>query len=53
MYKGQLLIKDGANSSFFSGHHTKGESNMGTISVNRLAGLSLIFGPIIAFIFFS
>ena len=25
---------------------------MGTISVNRLAGLSLIFGPIIAFIFF-
>ena len=25
---------------------------MGTISVNRLAGLSLIFGPLIAFIFF-
>ena len=25
---------------------------MGTISVNRLAGLSLIFGPIVAFIFF-
>ncbi len=25
---------------------------MGTISVNRLAGLSLIFGPIIAFVFF-
>ncbi len=25
---------------------------MGTISVNRVAGLSLIFGPIIAFIFF-
>ena len=25
---------------------------MGTISVNRLAGLSLIFGPVIAFIFF-
>ena len=25
---------------------------MGTISVNRLAGLSLIFGPLIAFVFF-
>ena len=25
---------------------------MGTISVNRLAGLSLIFGPIVAFVFF-
>ena len=25
---------------------------MGTISVNRLAGLSLIFGPVIAFVFF-
>ena len=25
---------------------------MGTISVNRLAGLSLIFGPVVAFIFF-
>lgn len=25
---------------------------MGTISVNRLAGLSLIFGPLVAFIFF-
>ncbi len=25
---------------------------MGTISVNRLAGLSLLFGPIIAFVFF-
>ncbi len=25
---------------------------MGTVSVNRLAGLSLIFGPIIAFVFF-
>jgi hypothetical protein len=25
---------------------------MGTLSVNRLAGLSLIFGPIVAFIFF-
>ena len=24
---------------------------MGTIAVNRLAGLSLIFGPIIAFVF--
>ncbi len=25
---------------------------MGTISVNRLAGLSLIFGPVVAFVFF-
>ena len=25
---------------------------MGTIAVNRLAGLSLIFGPVIAFVFF-
>ena len=25
---------------------------MGTISVNRLAGLSLILGPVIAFVFF-
>ena len=25
---------------------------MGTISVNRLTGLSLIFGPTIAFVFF-
>ena len=25
---------------------------MGTVSVNRLAGLSLIFGPVIAFVFF-
>ena len=25
---------------------------MGTISVNRLAGLSLISGPVIAFVFF-
>ena len=31
--------------------HKEG-SNMGTISVNRLAGLSLIFGPIVAFVFF-
>ena len=30
----------------------KGASNTGTITVNRLAGLSLIIGPIIAFVFF-
>jgi hypothetical protein len=30
----------------------KGDAIVGTISVNRLAGLSLIFGPLIAFVFF-
>ena len=30
----------------------KGGANVGTISVNRLAGLSLIIGPVVAFIFF-
>ena len=33
-------------------HYIEEVSEMGTIAVNRLAGLSLIFGPIIAFVFF-